>query len=180
MIGKNPVEAKLPTKPTGIEHKTDTSIYRNNSDWYSKPLPNIQWSQVKERLSSFLGKYWHSINDRYDDTHWVLPEVIVCIARADSWLWGALKSANNYWNVGNNDRWDVIHYKTKKDWIKAIYNVLNNRYLGKKKTIGELSYGWWGKAPVYATSGSSWNVNVLNCLSLVYGHKVNENYIFRM
>lgn len=154
-------------------------MFRNNKDWYSKPLPQITWHTVKDRLSSFLQQYWHSINDWYDDTHWILPEVIVCIARADSWLWYALKSKNNFGNVWNNDRGNVVHYATKKDWIKAIYKVLNNRYLHKKNTIWELSYGWWGKAPVYATSDGSRHINVTNCLSLLYNKRIDGDFKIR-
>lgn len=171
----------LKWKAVSIEHKTGT-IYRNNKDWYSKPLPKIVWNTVVERLTQFLSYYWHEymVRENALSNMGIKEEVAVCIAWADSWLWHALKSSYNYGNVWNNDRGDVIHYKSPTEWISAIGRVLNNRYLGYKQTVGSLSPWWWWTRPYYATSESTRNANVLNCLTLIYNKRIDESFIIRM
>ncbi len=114
--------------------------------------------------------------------HGIKPEVIVCIAQADSSLGRALKSSNNIGNVGNNDRGDVVHYPDLRSGIEAIAKVLNNQYLGSYTTIGQLSRGGGNKTgKIYASSAYNWNKNVKLCLRTITGDQsVDESFQFRI
>lgn len=174
---------KSTEKKSWVSVWTNKPPYRNNSQWWSKPIPNITGKTVKERSISFLSLHWH------DYSEWLLvakeqklkPEAMFCIAWADSHLWYALKSAHNYGNVWNNDRWDTIAFKTRVDGIRAIWTMaLNGRYLWHKQSIWSLSPWWWGTKPFYATSTENWNINVTNCLSLIHNKTIKENWQFRL
>ena len=125
---------------------------------------------------------WHAKNIKYP--------VAICIARADSHLWKALKSKNNIGNVGNNDRWDTKAFATIYDGITAIFNTLNNKYQVNNNTIGELSHWWrtllwlsWCAEKgtyCYATSKSTRNINVINCVNMIYDTEKNEYFKFRL
>lgn len=107
---------------------------------------------------------------------------MVAIAFADTHLWYALKSTNNIWNVGNNDRGSVVEYDSIESWIIAIAYTLNNKYLGNKQTIGDLSFAWSCQidcTKVYATSNQNWELNVLNTLSNIYRYNINPDFKFR-
>ena len=159
-----------------------TWIYRVNKDGYRKPLPRLLTEWSLNRMEEFANIHWHdySLREKVANEQKVLPEVLLCIARADSHLWHALKSKNNVGNVGNNDRWDVVHYKTLEDGIRAMWvYALNGTYLRHKRSIGSLSPWGWGDKPYYATSDSNWNVNVLNCLSNIHEQRINEDFKFR-
>lgn len=165
--------------------QSTTITYRVNKDWQAKLLPDIELTDkmsIDSRLSKFLRYYWYWIKLRWDNSMNIKTEVIVCIARADSHIWYALKGKNNVGNVWNNDRWDVVNYATLDDGIRAIARTLNNRYLWNKKTIWDLSGAWYcttdcGK--LYATSKENWNNNVLNCLSFIHQKQINPDFLFR-
>lgn len=58
-----------------------------------------------------------------------------------------------------------------RDGIFAIGEVLNNKYLGNKETIQDLSrYGNCEKDCnyIYASSTENWENNVMNCLNFLY------------
>lgn len=142
--------------------------FRTNSEGRAKPLPKIE-----PTLEAFAKEYGLDAQDFIDaGNKWnVKPEVILCIARADSDLGRALKSKNNIWNVGNNDRWDTREFETIRDGIFAIGEVLNNKYQKNKETIQDLSrYGNCEKdcQYVYASSTENWENNVMNCLNFLY------------
>lgn len=161
----------------------NTGIFRSNKEWSSKKLPKLSAIGIAERSDEFLKKFWHDyeIRDNIAREGWVKTEVLFCIARADSHLWYALKSKHNYGNVGNNDRGDTVSYKSREEGIKAIVlYALNGTYLKHKQSIWSLSPWWWWSKPYYATSKENWNINVLNCLSLMYNKRVNEDFIFRL
>lgn len=52
--------------------------------------------------------------------HKIKPEVIICIAYADSSLGKYLKTKNNIGNVGNNDRGDKVNYGNIEQGFNAI------------------------------------------------------------
>ena len=163
---------------------TTKPIYRVNSDWRAKPLPKLETknNSIENRTATFLKIYWHDYTQWKNNSLNIKTEILVCIAWADSHLWYALKWENNVGNVGNNDRWNVVHYKTLDDWIKAIARVLNGRYLKNKQTIGDLSFAGDCKTDckyVYATSNSTRQNNVINCLSLIHNRQINPDFIFR-
>jgi hypothetical protein len=122
----------------------------------------------------------------------VSPELLVCIAQADSSLGNALKSNNNIGNVGNNDRGDTVSYSTLEEAVNRIGLVLNNRYMGGIEKVGHLSQGGrnvigsqysCGDAPApykcYATSPYNWNNNVVGCMNEILKVNIDENFKFR-
>lgn len=142
--------------------------FRVNSQWQAKALP-----KVEPTLEAFAREYGQNPQDFVDaGKEWnVKPEVILCIARADTDLGRAMKSKNNIWNVGNNDRWDTVEYVTMRDGIFAIGKALNNGYLGNKQFIQDLSR--YGNCEndckyIYASSTENWENNVMNCLNFLY------------
>ena len=174
---------------SNVENKIKPSICYEwwctevNSVWDSKALPTL--NVISDRQHAFAQFYWHD----YDIWHkvWIeyniQPEVMVCIARADSHLWYELKSSFNYGNVGNNDRWDVVHYANAEQGIRAIARVLNTKYLWTKQTIGDLSMAGDCKincSKAYATSKENRQNNVLNCMSMMRNIKTNHDYRFRL
>lgn len=176
------VEGEKPQKKAGTIVWVNKAPYRNNSAWQSKPIPKITGKTVVERSKNFLAMFWHDYNERASvaKEQKIKTEVMFCIAWADSHLWYAIKSSHNYGNVWNNDRWDTIAFKTRIDGIRAIWTMaLNGRYLWHKQTIWSLS-PWWGwTRPFYATSQENWNINVTNCLTLIYNKKIDEQFKFR-
>lgn len=144
--------------------------FRTNSQWQAKALP-----KVEPTLEAFAIEYWLNPQDFIDaGNKWnVKPEVILCIWRADSDLGRALKSKNNIWNVGNNDRWDTVEYATMREWIFKIWEALNNWYLGNKQFIQDLSRYWNCETDckyIYASSTENRENNVMNCLNFLYGN----------
>ena len=144
--------------------------FRTNSQWQAKALPNIE-----PTLEAFAKEYGLNPQDFIDawEKYNIKPEVILCIGRADSDLWKAMKSKNNIWNVGNNDRWDTREFETIRDGIFEIWKALNNGYLGNKQTIQDLSrYGNCEKdcQYIYASSTENRENNVMNCLNFLYGN----------
>lgn len=158
--------------------------WRLNSNGASQAYMYLHWDSYYERAKDIFKKMRRDENevDQYYIAWYktkIKPEVLICIAKADSNLWNSLASKNNPGNVWNNDRWDRVPYETLEEWIEAIWNVLNNKYLGQKQTIWELSPWWLWTAPFYATSPENWNVNVINCLSMIYDKPIYEDFKFR-
>ena len=161
-----------------------------------KPIPAINGLSTEERAKEWLETTWLGytlptwikLGEKYK-VDYTLP---ICIAWADSHLGKALKSTNNIGNVGNNDRWQVVHYDSMDKGIEAIFRVLNNKYLGWNKQLWELSgegrqrMSMTGceNAPApkkcYATSKGVWSTNVSNCLSVLHNKEITESYFFRL
>lgn len=144
--------------------------FRTNSEWKAKALPNVE-----PTLEAFAKEYGQNPQDFIDaGNKWnIKPEVILCIARADTDLWRAMKSKNNIGNVGNNDRWNTVEYATMREWIFKIWEALNNWYLWNKQWIQDLSR--YGNCEtdckyIYASSTENWENNVMNCLNFLYGN----------
>ena len=164
--------------------------------WSRKPIPAITGLSTQERAKEWLETTWLGytlptwikLGEKYK-VDYTLP---ICIAWADSHLGKALKSTNNIGNVGNNDRWQVVHYDSMDKGIEAIFRVLNNKYLGWNKQLWELSgegrqrMSMTGceNAPApkkcYATSKGVWSTNVSNCLSVLHNKEITESYFFRL
>ena len=122
----------------------------------------------------------------------VRPELLVCIAQADSSLGNALKSNNNIGNVGNNDSGDVVHYSTLEEAVNRIGLTLNNYLMRGITKVGHLSQGGrniigsqypCSDAPApykcYASSPENWNRNVVGCLNEILKTNIDENWEFR-
>lgn len=116
------------------------------------------------------------------EAHKIKPEVMVCIAQADSSLGKALKTSFNIGNVHNNDRGDTKHYPNLRAGIEAMAETLNNQYLGSHTTIGQLSRGGGNKTgKIYASSAFNWNKNVKACLRTITGDSsIDESFQFRI
>ena len=153
---------------------------RVNSNWKSKLKSELCYNDCT--FTWVLQRYWLPTQPFIDNEtkYWVKKELAVCIAWADSHLGRALKSTNNIWNVGNNDRWQVVHYKTIEAWIEAMYKVLTNKYLWHKRSVWSLSVWWGGSKPYYATSPENWNNNVLNCLNTILDPSITDERVFRV
>jgi hypothetical protein len=128
-------------------------------------------SQVKEAADIFIA---------VGEKHNVKPEVLVCIAQADSSLGKHLRTANNIGNVGNTAT-ASRSYPTLEAGIEAMGIVLNNQYLGHHQTMGDLSVGGGNTTgKVYATSPYNWNKNTLACLRNIYQDPtIDESFNFR-
>ena len=180
-IDCNTITIEKPKKK--VEH---TTWWRLNSNWKAQQYIELKGNTITERMNDLLINYWRTEDvakkrwERVWKKHWIKPEVLVCIAKADSSLGRELKSKNNIGNVGNNDRWNTVNYATPIQWIEAMGKVLNNKYLWYKQSIGSLSVWWGWDSPVYATSFFNWNMNVINCLGMIHNKKIDENFMFRI
>ena len=106
----------------------------------------------------------------------------MAISFADTHLWYATKWTNNLGNVWSFDRGWTYNYKTVEGGIEAIFYTLNNKYLGNKQTIWDLSYAGSCKIDcdkVYATSNENRENNILNTLSNIYQTQIDQNFLFR-
>jgi len=159
-------------------------VYRVNSQGRTKPQPKLVGSWVEARTKEMLRRYWQDYNlwKRLADTHWIKLEVVVAIAFADTHLWYAVKTKNNIGNVNNTDSWKTRTPTSLEQWIEAIFNTLNNKYLGEKQTVWDLSYAGNCKIrcdKVYATSNENREINILNTLSNIYQVRINADFLFR-
>lgn len=170
--------------------------WKVNSNWFSQEYKHLYSVWTEWRVQELLSMYptvadtypiWVEMEDKYK----IKKELAIAIAKADSSLWNELKTTNNIGNVGNNDRWDTVHYQDIKDWIEAIFITLNNKYLKDIYNIWYLSE-WWRKVLdwpsckepwvfCYATSEENWNINVINTLRLLYNDSsIDETFQFRL
>lgn len=141
-------------------------------------------AQVYVDIDPYLSKYAASNVKEAGDVfrsaaNGIKPEVLVCIAMADSTLGKYTRTANNIGNVGNTETssWTP---SSLEEGIHAISGVLNNQYLGDYTTVGQLSPGGGGTGKIYASSKYNWNSNILTCLSEIRGETVNESFNFRV
>lgn len=103
----------------------------------------------------------------------------ICIGYAETSLGRNFASANNIGNVGNNDRGDRVDKDSPIAGARAIYQTLNNQYLGGYHTLYELS-GYGNKdGAIYASSEYNWQKNISKCLSSIKGYIVPEDFPFR-
>ncbi len=150
-----------------------------------KNIAFVSWNTPQEKRLRFLNEYAKApYNDLVlwekaaEGTN-IDPDLWICIGYAETSLGRAFASANNIWNVGNNDRGDRVDKDSPFDWARAIYMTLNNGYLGGYNTIFELS-GYGNKeGAIYASSEYNWQKNVSRCLSTIKWYVVPEDYPFR-
>lgn len=117
------------------------------------------------------------------------PDLMVCIAFADSGLGKQLRTDYNYGNVGNTSS-SSKSFNTVYGGIEAMAQALTNSYLGSYTMIGELSNG--GRTALglpacgvdgaycYATSISNHNTNVISCMEDIKQIDIDETYNFRL
>jgi hypothetical protein len=107
---------------------------------------------------------------------------VLCLIIAEtsgwkSWYWK--NGCWNYWNVGNNDRWNRRCYSSEYEWLAAVGRALSNKYLWRIQTLWCLSNAgsctWWEDFNSrYATSNWNWERTMLNCLNTVYADELWE------
>lgn len=172
------------TEKNNLENRKPVSRWKLNSNWYSQRYFELTGENKDQRAVQLLQNYgmgqgeWQAIKT-ISRIHKVYPEVLVCVMYADTSIGKFLKTAHNYGNVWNNDRGDKVAFQNFEQGVNAIWSVLNNRYLGHKNTINELSPYEWGESPYYATSPENREINVLNCLGMINNKEVSNNFSFR-
>ena len=154
-----------------------------NGEWESQYIPFLEGSERTERMRELLRdydkEYLYESFFWWGKNNWILPELAICIAKADTNLWRSLKSQNNLGNVGNNDRGNTIAYDSEYKAIQAIYNVLNNQYLWNYTQLGQLSRKHNKDWKIYASSPENWFNNVANCLWSIRWEQIDEYFNFR-
>jgi hypothetical protein len=137
-----------------------------------------------QRVSLFLAQY---APEPYNDakvwidgskTTGIDPYFGICVGRAET-SYKNFKSTNNIGNVGNDDSGNTREFATVQEWIEALFNVLNNRYLGNYYTIDQLSRYGNSDGFIYASSPFNWQNNITKCLSSIYWYYIPEDYAFR-
>lgn len=141
---------------------------------------------VNDRAESFLNEYgvwayrqlafWE---DAVANTQ-IDRDVVICIAFAESTLGRYLTTANNIWNVWNDDRWNRVSFSSALAWARSIADTLNNYYLWEYHTISQLSRYGNVDGKIYASSPINWQRNVTKCLSQIKWYYVPEDYPFRI
>lgn len=164
-----------------------TEWWRLNSNGYSQRYVQLYGDTKNERIISMLQSY--GFEDAETEARpairtisrifQVQPEIIVCIAYADSSLWRFLKTSYNYWNVGNNDRWDTQAFNNMEQGFYHIWEVLNNSLLGHYSTVNQLSRRGNPDGKIYASSPENWHINVMNCLGMIHNKYVPDTFNYR-
>ena len=141
---------------------------------------------VNDRAESFLNEYgvwayrqlafWE---DAVANTQ-IDRDVVICIAFAESTLGRYLTTANNIWNVWNDDRWNRVSFSSALAWARSIPDTLNNYYLWNYHTISQLSRYGNVDGKIYASSPINRQRNVTKCLSQIKWYYVPEDYPFRI
>lgn len=144
--------------------------HRSNDDKLAAYLQQYAADDVKPLADIF---------NKAGEAHKIKPEVLVCIAMADTTLGKATRTENNIGNVGNTAT-SSKSFDTLEDAIFAMGSTLNNQYLGSHTNIGQLSPGGGGTGKIYASSDYNWNKNVLACLTEITGQSVDETFNFRI
>ncbi len=166
-----------------VKYDTDARMRHVNIDMTTVTF--MKGNSVRERRLDFLntvaaGPYadimlWETAAEWTN----VDVDLWICIGYAETSMGRHFASANNIWNVGNNDRGDRVDKDSPLAGARSIYDTLNNQYLGHYQTIYELS-GYGNKdGAIYASSEYNWQKNVSRCLSSIKGFIVPEDYPFR-
>ncbi len=154
----------------------DRYPWKLTEDWTQQEMPTVMianWShEAFKDLASIYGldasMFW-----QVENHYWIKEWVVLCITVSETSWGNRWYGKTNPWNVGNNDRWDRVQYAFFETWIEKIGQTLTNKYLWKKQTLGCLSNAWSCTEPYdngsrYATSESSWEKNMVACLSKIY------------
>lgn len=147
-------------------------------------MPKTTGKTIAERADNFLRRYasWPFADSalRYDaaEWQWIDPLLWICVGFAET-SFKSFKTDNNIWNVWNNDRGDTVTYVTPIQWARALYSVLNNKYLWGYYTLNELSRFGNSDGFIYASSPYNRQRNIMRCMSAIYGYPIAEDFPFR-
>lgn len=178
-----------PKVDPNLQNNKPTKRWRLNDNGVSQRYIYLEseWreARMKELLSHYDRAPEYEVRKVVARIYQVYPEVLICIAYADTSLWNYLKTPNNIGNVGNNDRWDKVTHWTAEAGVNAIGKVLTNRYLWqyteRKQLAGSSNPAW----PNYATELTDWvrsnnrYNNTLNCIWMIRDKGVPDNFAFR-
>ncbi len=147
-------------------------------------LPDLQWETVDQRRDYFLSK--SGAGTFSDPNIWLQasaetgidPVFGICIWAAET-SYRNFKSGNNIGNVWNDDSGNTRVFATPVDGVKAVFNTLNNRYLGEYTTMDQLSRYGNKDSYIYASDPINRQKNIMRCLSMIYEQNVPEQYFFR-
>lgn len=93
------------------------------------------------------------------------PSFMMCVGLSETTLGNNLKTPYNIGNVGNTDDGGTYTFTSPSEGLSWMTKTFNNKFLGKYKTIDELSR--WGNTTgsIYASSNGNWHNNLVRCLS---------------
>lgn len=181
--------------------RTDISIFAEDqlaqqyrikylSDFFAREvdishIPKLSGITIDQRREAWLTTY--AVGPYRDFALWsdasestgINPVFGLCIWFAET-SYKHFKTKNNIGNVGNNDRGDTVEYPSPLAGVKALFNVLNNQYLGWYNTINELSRFGNSDGYIYASSPYNRQKNVMKCMSAIYGYPIQEDFPFRV
>ena len=158
-------------------------------DWTNQVMPPITWDSSHEKFKSLANAYGLNPSAiREVENHYGITEsTILCIMIAETSWWHkgyGTWTCNNVWNVYNTDSWNRKCFDSYTEWLEAIWQTLNNKYLWNIKTLWCLS-NWWSckdwdnNSHRYATSDWNWERNMVACLSTVYWEIDPATFIIR-
>ena len=168
-------KAESETETAGTAELREPWMLTEDGDRQEMPPISENISDSHERFKELASAYSldASVFRQVENHYWIREWVILCITIAETsggWRW---YGKTNPWNVGNNDRWDRVQYAFFETWLEKIGQTLTNKYLWKKQTLGCLSNAWscsetHDNGSRYATSESTWQKNMVACLSTIY------------
>ena len=161
--------------PEKDRKKSDWQPWQLTASWDRQEMPVVNWNDSHERFKSLANAYGldAGLIWKYEDK-WGLAEwMLLCISIAET-SWGKFWAGE--WNIGNvwnNDRWDRVSFGSLENSLNAIWQTLNNKYLGEKQTLGCLSNAGncreeKDNGKRYATSNWNRERNMSACLSTIY------------
>lgn len=165
-----------------------------NSFWASQPFIHLDGNTIEERTRSLLesyGRHDYDNRNRLSEQYGYKTEFMVCLARAETSLGKAKKTNHNYFNCGNNDRWDTLTFSSLEHSFAQLNRLcLDGTFLRHKTTLSHLSpnhtesqcYMRWDIPQcryVYASSPENWWNNMRNCLSMIHQEDIDFDYRFR-
>ncbi len=173
-------------------HDLQSKYYRKymkdiyQRDFNVRNVPDYGGDTLEERRENYLSE--NAIEPYQNLSMWekaaedinVDIDLWICIAAAESSLGSNMTTSWNIWNVGNNDRWDRIWFKSPYQGARAIFLTLDNSFLWEYKRLTQLSRYKNQDWAIYASSPENWQKNVTRCLSSIKGHPVPEDYFFRI
>ena len=171
----NHLEApKTPVRAVSEPHKASQGATQPTPEQYFVPWEN--W--LKKQGSPISGR---DVWEAQQETG-IQGEVLICITGAET-NYGKVAqrgSKTNVGSVGSYDATNTTHSAGSiKDGLVMIGRTLNNKLLGHKTTIAQLSRASEPYGAVYAESTYNWRVNLLSCLKKIKGVPVNDQYTFR-
>ena len=151
---------------------------------YVHDVTLVPGDTLSQRVSRYLSRNaWASFSDPqlwYNAAQWtwVDPLMGICIAAAET-SWRNFSTANNIWNVWNNDRGDRVAYISPARAVRAIYSTLSNKYLWSYTQLSQFSRFWNNSWYIYASDPKNWQRNVQRCLVWLKHIYIDEEYFVR-